>query len=149
MLFSSLRAIWGVPSACGWVLNCVCVFQLWLQRRGATLAPLELSTHLTLLGLQVKAEYTCFSVLHPPTLPVFVDAFYSLFSTHESCWLFYRKSVLFFFLHSSTSRLFFFIVLTFCSRMSKPVESHVSAFIVDNHFVNFVFFFSLSSVPSL
>ncbi|GLD71825.1 CLIP-associating protein 2 isoform X23 [Lates japonicus] len=39
------------------------------EQRGATLAPPELSTHLTLLGLQVKAEYNYFSVPHPPTPP--------------------------------------------------------------------------------
>lgn len=33
-------------------------FDLIFQPRGATLAPPELSTHPTLLGLQVKAEYT-------------------------------------------------------------------------------------------
>lgn len=136
MLFSSLQAVWLVSCVfvlcvCGWVLNCACVFQLWLQQRGATLAPLELSTHLTLLGLQVKAEYTCFSVLHPPTPPqFFVDAFSSLFSTHASpCWLLFRKFLGFF--CSPTSVFFFFCLFRFNSLLQDvktfPVESHVSA----------------------
>lgn len=81
---------------------CVCVFKSWLQRRGATLAPPELSTHLMLLGLQVKAEYIYFSVPHPPTHVAFIlcsltrFSFYVLFSAKP--FLLYYLSACFFYL---------------------------------------------------
>lgn len=127
----------------------MCVFfQFWLQRRGATLAPLELSTHLTLLGLQVKAEYTflCTSPTHSAS--IFVDSS-SLFSSHASpCW-----SIVFFFLFVNVQTVYFPSFLTFSApgcrifqwnRMFPPFQLPV-----DNHSVSFTdaSFFSFELRP--
>lgn len=116
------------------------MFQSWLQRRGATLAPPELSTHLTLLGLQVKAEYIYFFVPHPPTLPQFLFAPFSFqffFSTTHLLMYFLSAC---FFCCPSASEVFCFVFLHSApgrrtlqwNRMFPPVQLPV-----DNHSVSF------------
>lgn len=98
----------------------LCVFQSWLQQRGATLAPPEHSTRLTLLGLQVKAEYICLSVPHPAHFAlIFIvhSVSFSPFLAPRICSCFYRL-----FLFLSISLRVLFINVPFFNILFRNIE---------------------------